>query len=336
MEQHDALHFQRKLFDRIISLCGEKSALAELCDLLHLNKSSVYNRMKGEKLLRVDELLILVNKFGISMDEMILPEKDMIAFRFHSLAMPVRSCREYLMQVLSNFKLFHEVPDLKVWFSTSALPFFHHMHFRELALFKIFAYARINWQLPYTESLSFDPDTFPERDTYESLIKPILQSYSELPTIEFWSDNLYYTTLRQIRYFADAGQLPSPSLIQTLLEQLHILCSHQYEMAKQGQKWIYGTKNYGAKNYFGKFDLYYNEVAPLNITLLAESQHLRGVYAVFDDPNFMFSDNEALYDYTLRWMLKLRTKCMHISEDAEQNRRAYFNSLQEQIKAFRI
>lgn len=104
-------------------------------------------------------------------------------------------------------------------------------------------------------------------------------------------------------------------------------------MAKKGRKWIHGEK---IQREGGKFDLYHNEIAPLNITLLAESQHLKGIFTVYDDPNFMFSDNLEMYDYTLASMEKLKTKCLHISEDSEQNRRAYFHIIREEIRLFSV
>jgi len=334
MKELDSRVFQQKLLHHLALLLGEKSLVPILCDLLHLNKSSVYNRLKGEKLLSLEELLLIANQFGISLDAFLPSASEKATFRFKPLTTPVRNCREYLTEIVSNFKLFNDVPDLRVWFSTSTLPFFHHLNFRELALFKIFAYARINWQLPYTESLRFDPATFPERDMYESLMKPILEYYNRLSTVEFWSDDLYDNTLRQIKYFANAGQLADNSIAEMLLEQLQTLCVHQYEMAKQGHKWAVGTRSHVSAKYSGTFDLYYNEIAPLSITLLAESQHLRGIFTVYDDPNFMFSADEGLYGYTLKWMQKLKAKCVHISQDGEQNRRAYFNRLGDGLKSF--
>lgn len=331
MKQLDASEFQKKFFRQIIALQGEKFAIAHLCDLMSLNKSSVYNRVKGEKLLRADELLSLASNFGISIDEHLFEGRGVIPFQFDFMETPVRNCRQYLERALASFDLFKGIPDLRVWFLVNALPFFHHMNFRELALFKVFAYARINWQLPYTEGLVFHPETFPERDVYEKLMRPILERYTAIQTVEFWPDELYHTTLRQIHYFTHAGQLADKSLISTLLEQLQALCEHQYEMAKAGRKWMYGDR-FGRENGMGgKFDLYHNEIAPLNITLLAESQYGKGVFTVFDDPNFMFSSNPLLYQYTFNWMQKLKSKCQHISEDAEHSRRAYFNALRKSI-----
>ena len=227
MKHLDASAFQRNLFRQIIVLQGEKSAASHFCEILHLNKSSVYNRIKGEKLLRIDELLLLASRFGISIDEPLFEGRGVIPFQFDFLETPVRNCRQYLERALASFDLFQGVPELSVWFLVNALPFFHHMNFRELALFKVFAYARINWQLPYTEGLVFHTDTFPERDVYERLMKPILARYTAIQTVEFWPDELYHTTLRQIHYFTHSGQLADQGLISMLLEQLEALCEHQ-------------------------------------------------------------------------------------------------------------
>ncbi len=329
MEKNTASFIQQELFNHIFARNADKEVVPILCELLHLNKSSVYNRINGEKLLKLDELVLLAATFGFSIDKHIFPEQGIVPFHFNFLKTPVRNCREYLEQVLASFRLFNSVPGLRVWFLANSLPFFQMMNFRELALFKAFAYARVNWQLPYTENLVFHPDTFPERDVYDRLMRPVLSVYSSIETLEFWPDDLYQTTLKQIKYFQHSGQLTDPQLVKTMLEQLNALCEHQYNMATAGRKWAFDEKDHG----FGaKFDLYHNEIAPLNITLLAESKDLKGVFTVYDDPNFMFSDDPTLYNYTLEWMGKLKSKCLHISEDSEQNRRAYFNKIGEEVR----
>ncbi len=332
MESPHAAELQRQLFRHFIVQVGEKVAVTRLCELLHLNKSSVYSRIAGEQLIKLDELLLLMEQIDVAVDELFPAKPSRLPFQFPALMRPIRSGREYLLQISGYFESFKMVPGLRVWFSTNSLSLFQHLHFRELALFKIFAYARINWQLPYSEALVFDPHTFPEREIYDALMRPMLENYVRLPTIEFWSDDLYYSTLQQIKYFFNVGQLKDPALVRLLYEQLQALCGHQYEMAKQGQKWLYGTRRSDSTKNSGHLDLFYNEIAPLNITLVAESQTLCGVFTVFDDPNFMFSTNAQMYEYSLRWMNKLKSKCIHISEDGEQSRRAYFNGLQDQIR----
>lgn len=332
MENINAITFQKELFRYIIVKSGEKKAVNDLSELLHLNKSSVYNRINGTTLLKVDELLILLQTSGFQMDSYVFQRQQTTLFQFGFLDKRVQSCTEYLENILNIFKIYSNVPKMRVWFVVNTLPFFHLMNFRELALFKLFVYCRINWQLSYTENLIFDPDTFPERAVYDNLVKPILNLYSGLDTIEFWPDDLYLTTLKQIQYFNHSGQMKNLALLNTLHEQLDCLCEHQNKMAKEGRKWPINDRG---QEKSGQFDLFHNEVASMNFTLLAESDLLKGVFTVYDDPNFMFNDDAKLFDYTLALMHRLRAKSTRISEESEQNRKAYFLNIKAEIGHFR-
>lgn len=106
---------------------------------------------------------MLLETLDVAADELFPTRQHHISLQFPALNQPMRSCREYMQQLAAHFAAFRLVPALRVWFSTNSLSLFQHLHFRELALFKIFAYARIKWQLPYSEVLVFDPNTFPER-----------------------------------------------------------------------------------------------------------------------------------------------------------------------------
>jgi hypothetical protein len=326
---------QQKILSAVTVRCGSISLVPVLCDLLHLSKSAVYDRINGTKSLSFPELIVLLDTFSISLEEMMAVKPERISFLTNSILTPVKNGQTYLKTLQENVTAFAQTDGLRVWFSSPSLPFFHHMHFRELALFKLFAYARINWQLSYTENLVFHPDTFPEKFLYEQYMQPIIALYSQLPTTEFCSDDLYYHTLRQIQYFSDSGQITDTTVISVLMEQLANLCDHQQEMAKQGKKWVHGSKKQPETAQCGKLDLYYNEISPTTISLLLESPSAKGVFTVLDDPNFMYSDNPYLYEYTLAWMHKLRVKCVRISEDAERERRIYFNRIREQIKGGR-
>ena len=326
---------QKNLFAHILSQQGEQTTVSVLSEVLHLNKSAVYNRMSGAKMLRYDELLLLCEYFHIAPEHVLPARNGISSFQMGALGSPVANCRDYLSSLTQHFKTFEGLSQLRIWFCTNELPFFYHMQFKELALFKLFTYARINWQLPYMEKLKFDPDNFPERDVYDTYVSPILRAYFRLPTIEFWSDQLYDHSLKQIQYFAKSGQIANTNVEQILYEQLEILCHHQQEMAKQGLKFHYQNKRFERTSGMGALDLYYNEIIPTNITLLAESNTLKGVFTVFDDPNFMFNGDEQFYHYTLNWLKKLRMKSTRISEEAEHTRCNFFNHFRNRIDFYK-
>lgn len=324
------IKLQQQIFQIASNRCRSQSLVAVLCDLLHLNKSSVYDRINGKKAISVEELLVLRDYFEINLEHLLQPLPGQLTFKVASMIAPVDSCRHYLKDLYSNVEMFARIPDMNVWFATPSLPFFYHLYFRELALFKLFSYARINWQLPYTNHLVFHPDTFPEKHLYEQYMVPAAKLFTGVSSVEFWSDDLYYHTLRQIQYFAASGQITDSAVIGVLYEQLEALCEAQSEMAATSLKISSGS---GMPQ--GRFELYYNEVLSTSITLLMDSPAAKGVFTVLDDPNFMYSDDPRLFDYTRHWLVKLRAKCTRISETGERERRIFFNKIKEQIRASR-
>ena len=277
MESTAALQVQQRLFNIILTQIGEKKALPILCDILSLNKSSVYSRLNGSKALALEELLQLMQHFNISSDQIFEAPGEIGKFKMQSMNKQVRSGREFLSGMAGHFNTFTKIPDLQMWFCTDELSFFHCMNFRELALFKLFTYARINWQLPYTENTPFNPDTFAERELYDELMQTILRQYNAVRSIEFWTDDLYHNAVKQVRHFAAAGQIENDRIATVLLDQLAQLCEHQYAMAKEGIKWSHGQKNPRSNAICGKFELYHNSMAPSCIAILGESSVQSGV-----------------------------------------------------------
>lgn len=322
---------QQTLFRLIMAQMGEKKALPVLCEILSLNKSAVYSRINGSKTLSLEELLLLIQHFQINSELVFASQAQEGYFRMQALTRRVRSGREFMSNIDAHFRQLSKLPGLQLWFSTDELPFFYCLNFRELALFKLFTYARINWQLPYTEKIRFDPDTFPERELYDELMRPVGQGYAAIPSIEFWTDDIYYNIVKQIHHFTATGQIASPVIAQVLIEQLDALCEHQYNMAKEGVKWLAGQKGPYNKALCGKFELYHNIMAPSNITILAESSQHSGVYSIFDDPNFLYSADPSFVSYTQQWMQNIRRNSVKISEESDHLRRIYFNHLSSAI-----
>jgi hypothetical protein len=324
----EPVDFQKAFFKEIIFRLGEKKALETLSGLLHLNKSAIYHRINADTPLKLAELLLLSKYFALPLDAMIQGKSERADFVLPTLNQPVKSCADYLTRIQQHFEIFSRLPDIRVWFSSNSLGLFQHFHFRELALFKLFAYARINWQLPYTEHLIFHPDTFPENHVYHSHVIPILQQYNRLDSTEFWSDEMYDFTLKHLRYFKAAGQMKDTNLLNLLYKQLYDLCDIQEEMVRKNRK---NTSSGYASQGGGQFEIYFNEVAPVNVTLVAESSATGAVFFALDDPNYMVALDQQVVQYTLQWMRILQSKCILLSSAAEHVRKGFFDQIRVKI-----
>lgn len=315
--------FQRRFFERIQEHAPNEWSVETIGRVLNVNKSSVYNRLNGAQLLRLDELKALADYFQIPLQTLVPKPTEQVVFTLPTLVQSIDSGEAYLRRIHDSLRILASAPDMRIWYSTSELPFFQYMNFRELGLFKIFAWGRINWRLPYLEDSVFHPDTFEEGHVYESLMLPILKLYNQVATVEFWTPGIYENTLAQLRYFEASGQMAEGVAAQ-IREQMRALARHQYAMAERGRKWSITDQPSDSD---GTYELFLNEISPTNIAFLTESKQIRRVFTVFDNPNFMSSDDPNLYTYTQEWMTKLRQKCTQISLTAEQDRRKFFQRL---------
>ena len=71
---------QQKILSAVTVRCGSISLVPVLCDLLHLSKSAVYDRINGTKSLSFPELIVLLDTFSISLEEMMAVKPERISF----------------------------------------------------------------------------------------------------------------------------------------------------------------------------------------------------------------------------------------------------------------
>jgi hypothetical protein len=328
MESTRSQAFQTALFAYILRSQGDQKSIPLLCDLLHLNKSSIYARINGSRTIQLEEALLLIAHFKVPVHALVpspLPVTQFVNVRPHS------SARVYCQQIWDSFLQFEGTTNQRLWLTTDELSFFNFLHFRELALFKLFVYARVNWQLDYATDLKFDPDSFPEGAVYEDILLPLCKRYNSIPGTEYWTDNIYENALRQINYFYQIGQIKNKATALLLQEQMEAVAGHQYKMATEGRKWMIGEQ---VSAQSPDFQLYHNSMFHCSITIMGESAEKKAVFTVFDDPNFLYTDDPEFCEYTLHWMRNLQQKCVKISTESEHLRRIYFNKIREQIRGY--
>ena len=64
---------------------GKISMVDEIADLLHISNDSAYRRIRGETSLTFQEIGLLSNKYGISVDRLAMGHSNQVAFRYKPL-----------------------------------------------------------------------------------------------------------------------------------------------------------------------------------------------------------------------------------------------------------
>lgn len=297
----------------------------EIAKILNLGSGAVYKRMKGETLLDISEITLLTRHYNILLDSLFQPERAKVTFEFAPLLHPVRQLEQFMTDIRDFFVRIMPLPDVRVHYSTTEIPFFHYLLYPELTAFKLYMWNRTIWELPEWEDKSFSLQLILGNPRLERLRQELIDLYCRIPSVEFWPSTLLNNTLNAVKYCADSGAFEDNRVPVLLRKQIESLILHQREMAKSGLKFRPDEKPGPAA---GEFVLYYNEITHTNNTIMVEWDHGRTVFATFDNPNYMVTSQGDFGEYAARWFVKLRKRAILISRDGEKHRNAFFIQLQ--------
>jgi len=319
---------QLKLFKQIAQKIPEEQDVIDiLCDVLHLSKSNVYRRMRGEKVLSIEELLILMEKFHISFDQLATNRKTNIEFYFPYLDNPIKNFQGYIFPLHEVVRSFSAIPDITIYYATAELPFFYYFLSKPLTLFKLFTYAQTTWNLPAYQNRLFNHESMSEYYQFEDSIREILRHYYTIENLEFWNEHILNNTLNQIRTFVYSGLFENPEHAFLLIEELRRIMQHVQRMAEQGKKFLPDESDLIQ----APFNLYHNRIIHTNNTLLALSAQVDAVFVAYDNPNFIVSYNPNLIDHTLSWFMTVKRHSISITQDMTSERLFLFNQIEKRI-----
>ena len=67
----NVLKLQHLIFDQIKAKTNNQISVHQLAGILHLSPSAIYKRLRGDRVLAFNELILLVRHFEISVDELL-------------------------------------------------------------------------------------------------------------------------------------------------------------------------------------------------------------------------------------------------------------------------
>ena len=116
------------------------SFVDELAELLSISRDSAYRRMRGETVLSLDEIRLLTNKYGISLDEFLNPSKERVSFQLKTRDAVDFSFEKWFNSVLESLELILAAPgkEKEMIYDSKDLPIFHYFQYPRLATFKIY------------------------------------------------------------------------------------------------------------------------------------------------------------------------------------------------------
>src|SRR5262249_12134624 len=114
----------------------------EIATQLNISTDSAYRRIRGEKPLSLDEVQILCNAFGVSVDQIFQVRSNNFIFSGNMVDNIAFGLDKYLEDITHTLEMFRAIPDVHLYYYNKDIPVFHHMQFPELSAFKFFFWKR--------------------------------------------------------------------------------------------------------------------------------------------------------------------------------------------------
>jgi hypothetical protein len=327
---HSPFSPQIEFFQRLKAVIPSHASLVdEVAEALDLSIDSAYRRIRGEKLLDLEELRRLSRKFNISLDNLFSLNSNSILFQGSLPDKTETTFMDWMEDVLAQLNLVNSFSRKHVYFLVKDMPPFHHYYHPLLAGFKFFF-----WMKSILDAESLKNEVFSLNKNYfapfQEITQKILRVYNRVPTSEIWNEEGLTTTLRQIEVYHEMGLIASSDITIKLYQCVLEVIDHLEKMAENGKKSILGQSPTPES---AEYRLYLNEIVLGDNTFMAEIGDTKITYLNHSVLYFVGSMDQKFNEGMFRNLDNLMKKSTLISGTGEKERKQFFNKLRKKVQA---
>ncbi len=306
-----------------------KSLVDEISDILEISNDSAYRRIRGEKLIDLDEIKKISQFFNVSLDQIFNLQSNALLFHGKLNAYGENSFELWLEDVLRQLELVNSYKHRHIYYLVKDMPPFYHFYHPELASFKFFFWMK---SILHYENLK--KEKFNIRSGYylqhKDLCEKIIHIYNQVPTTEIWNVEGINTTIRQIELYQEMGIIESKEDTGFLFSCLYEMVNHLEKMAEQGLKFPAGS---AANSSSASYRFFVNEFIIGDNTFMAELGDTRVTYLNHSVLYFVGSMDERFNNAMFNNLENLMKKSTLISGVGEKERNQFFNKLRKKLKS---
>lgn len=293
----------------------------ELAETLKISRDSAYRRIRGETVLSLDEVKMLVKNYGISLDALLSPNTKMLSFHHQAIDHETFTFGHWLKSISDKLETIsaYPEPNKELVYYAKDMPVFYNFMYPELGAFKMFFWMKAVLCYSEYEHEKFTVDIIPKE--YLSIGYKIWDRYAALPSTELWSDETLNVTLKQIEYFHDCGYFKDTKDALLVMDQFA-------DLLKRIRQWTSAA----AKDNKGKLNLYKNEILVAENTILFKMGEKRVVFLTHNISDILTTSDEHFCRQTEGFISNLLNKAVLISGTSEKERNKFFNQMEEKIQ----
>lgn len=324
---NDSLTFQQKFVAQLKSVVSPHiSIVDELADLLGISTDSVYRRLRCQSAFSFDEVALIAQTFGVSLDGMLGNPSKQVSFQFSPMYSEPVNFENYF-RFFSNY--LNELAGSKgtrIIYAAQDVPVFRHFSFPNLSAFKNFYWSKAVLNHPNFAGQKFNPSVVPA--AIIEMNKQTFKTYRKISRTEIWSEETLSSTLKQVEFFWDSGLFEDREQALTVTAELHQM---MLELEQECETGLHDTADDRAD-----FKLYNSEVFIGNNSVYIDpgnSGHEARVFLGYNTFNSINTYNAALARETMHWVENLIKKSVLLSGTGEKQRAIFFNKMKASIQA---
>ncbi len=319
---------QQQLFQLIKSrLPSEASVADEVAKLLNISSDSAYRRMRGEKMISLEELYQLCITYRISLDQLMGIQTGSFSFQGNIVNPKTYGFDQYLTGMLHTLAYFNSFKEKQLYLSCKDMPIFHHFHVREVAAFKWFFWLKTYLQFPEFARKKFKFSDYP--DELFNLEQQVLGMYNSISTVEIWNIESMSIFFRQIEFYREGQVFESDEDAFRLYEALQKTWDHMEIQATRGYKFKYGDKE---QKRLGDFKMFFNEVLLGDNSFLSITDDKKMAILTHTTFNYLMTRDVAFTENMYNHMQTQMKRSTLISEVSEKERSRFFRIIRERLE----
>lgn len=301
-----------------LNLPPNLSFVDDLAELLNISRDSAYRRMRGETVLSLDEVKKICSHYNVSLDTLLSPNSEMVTFNNRKIDHQHFTFEMWIKSVLSNLEMITSFPQKELVYVAKDVPLFHYFNFPKLTAFKMFFWMKTYHRYPQYADMKFDPGII-AKDLIQ-VAKKIWERYSEIPSVEIWSDETAVVTQRQIEYYHEIGVISSAQMSE-LLDEYSNMLDYIQQCAKNGAK----------ENRPNTFSMFKNDILIAETTIFFKMGDKRVTYLTYNTMNLLTTSNERFCRSMEDFLANVINKSIQISTSGEKERAKFFNRMQDSV-----
>ena len=312
---------QQKFFQHLSKRRSKEELLYSLMESLNIKKGAAYKRINGDTALTMEEMVIVADKFKVSLDTACGSEQFM---SFEHPFIEKNSSIDFLDRYAFYLKplLDKNQGDSTLTYMANEIPIFYYFSHKYVFNFLLSIWNHLHWEeekLIIKENMSITPHL-------EHLRNEVKNYYESHPVTEIWNSNMLSNLYQQILFSITIRAFEDQKFIKSLILDIEKLINRLQELAGTGQKSISEKSN--IKIYLNEFGNYQN-------LALYNSDKMSTSFVGFDMPHFIVSYNAKFYEFSRQWIEKIRKRSILISSDGFQFRELFFLKMTKDFETFK-